>query len=145
VNIPVATRTCGEFGIGEASYTVRAMNAHGLFGDHIAVTFSPAIHGIESAAMPAVCTYMAVEALCRAVWGVLELRHVDFVAIVTGILFLGDNRLYAKRQAADEDRGEHTHGELPCVRFGKPGYQQRDISNITHCRITGKSEKWQLL
>ena len=132
MNVSVTTCTCREFGIGEASFTVRAVNAHGLFGDHVAVTLSPAIHGIESAAMPAVRADMAVEALCRAVRGALELSHVNFVAIVTGMFFLGVGRLQREQQAGHEDRGELTHGKVPGVRFGKPGCQLRHNSDITH-------------
>jgi hypothetical protein len=132
VDIPVATRTCREFGIGETSNTFRAMDAHGLHSDHIAVTFSPAIHGIEPAAMPAVCTDMAIKAFRRAVRRSLELSHVDFVAIVTGMFVLRAGRLHAEQQAGGDDSEGHTHGEVPGVRFGKPGYELRYISNINH-------------
>jgi hypothetical protein len=76
------------------------MHTRGLLGKHVSMTF-PTFHRIEPAPVPAFRADMAIETFRRAVWGALKKRHIDFVAIVAGVLFLSVDRLHHKQQAAD--------------------------------------------
>jgi len=134
VDVPVTPGARREVRVCGALHAVSAVHAHGLLGDNIAMTF-PAVHRIESASVPAVRAGVAVEAFRRAVRAALEGRQIDFVAIVTGVFFLGVGYLGTEQQARDEDGEELAHGGVPGIRFGKPGYELRHNSNINHCGI----------
>jgi len=102
VDIPVTSCTCRELCVGETLHTLRAVHAHDLLGDNVAMTF-PTVHRIEPASVPAVRAGVAAEAFRRAVRAALEGRQIDFVAIVTGVFFLGVDYLGTKQKARDED------------------------------------------
>ena len=102
MDIAVTTRTGRELHASGALQTFRAMHAHSMLGGNIAMT-APAVHRIESASVPAVRAGVAAEAFRRAVRAALEGRQIDFVAIVTGVFFLGVDYLGTKQKARDED------------------------------------------
>jgi hypothetical protein len=68
------------------------MHTYRLLGEHLGMTIST-VHRIETAPVPAFRADVAVEAFRQTVGGALEVGQIDFVAIVTGILFLGVGRL----------------------------------------------------
>jgi hypothetical protein len=131
MDVTVTSRACRELCVREALHAVRAVNAHGLLGDYVTMAFPATVHRIESAPVPAVPANVAIEAFRRAVRSALELSHIDFMAIVTRLFFLGIGELQPEQQTRDEDSGRDTHGSVLRVRFGKPGYQLQSISNIT--------------
>ena len=68
-------------------HAVSTMHAHSLFIDNLAMTI-PAVHGIQATAVSAVAANMAVEAFCRTVRRTLKEHHVDFMAVIAGMLDL---------------------------------------------------------
>ena len=84
----MTTRTRRELYVWRVLQVATAMRTRGLLGNHVGMT-CPAFHRIEPAPVPAFRADMAVETFRRTVWGALEVSHIDFVAIVAGVLFLG--------------------------------------------------------
>jgi hypothetical protein len=86
------------------------------------MTLSPAIHRIEPTPVPALCANVAVQAFRRAVRRTLELSDVDFVTIVTRVLFLAVCHLRSEQQAGDENGKRLAHGDVV-------GWRRSAISN----------------
>lgn len=84
------------------------MDAHGLLGNYVSVTFA-AVHGIESAPVPAFSADVAVETFRGAVRCALEECYIDFVAIVTGVLFLCVDHRCPEQQAGGENGESLAH------------------------------------
>ena len=93
MDVTVTTRACRELCASEALHAVGAVNAHGLLGDYVTMAFPATVHRIESAPVPAVRANVAIEALRRAVRSAFKLNHIDFMAIVTRVFFLGIGEL----------------------------------------------------
>ena len=79
------------------------MDADGLDLDYVLVTGS-AVDRIESALVPArIGTDVTIEAFRRSMNRLRILRRVHFVAVVTGIHWLGIRRLQCKRHEGEEE------------------------------------------
>jgi hypothetical protein len=78
------------------------MHTHGMFGEHVSMT-SSTVHRIEPAPVPAFPADVAVEAFRQTVRSALEVNQINFVAIVTGILFLSVGCLQPEQQAGDQE------------------------------------------
>jgi len=83
-------------------YALRAMHTYRLLGEHLGMA-SFAVNRIEPAPVPAFSADVAVEAFRQTMRSAFEMSQIDFVAIVTGILFLSVGRLQPEQQAGDQD------------------------------------------
>jgi hypothetical protein len=104
----VTARTGRKFFARGAPLSFRAMHAYGLLGKYVGMAI-PTVHGIEPAPVPAFRADMAVDASGRTVWRAFEVSHINFVAIVTGILFHGIGRRHPEKQAANEQGQGNSH------------------------------------
>jgi hypothetical protein len=84
MHVTMAAGAGRQFHPGHAPHTLGTVHTYGLFGDHVAMTYST-VHRIETAPVPALGADVAVEAFGRAMNCGLELCEVNFVAIVAGI------------------------------------------------------------
>jgi hypothetical protein len=102
MDVAVTARAGGKLHARNALYALRAMHAYRLLGEYLGMTIST-FHRLETAPVPAFCTNVAVETFRRAVWGALEVSHIDFVAIITGVRLFGVGRLQPEQQTGDQN------------------------------------------
>ena len=84
------------------------MHAYYLFVDNFSMT-TRTINRIEPAPVPAFPANVAIKAFRGAVRGALKERHIDFMAIVAGVFFLGVDRLKHEQQAGHQKGGQFAH------------------------------------
>ena len=92
VGITMTTHARRELCVREAQEVRPAMHALGMRDQRVAMTLAT-VHRVESAPVPPLPTDVAVKTCRVAVWSTLEESQIDFVAIVTRVLFLGVGRL----------------------------------------------------
>jgi len=85
------------------------MHTYRLLGEHLGMT-SFTVNRIEPSPVPAFPADVAVEAFRQTVRSALEVSQINFVAIVTGILFLSVGGLQPEQQAGDEESERLMHG-----------------------------------
>ena len=92
MDVAVTARAGGKLHTRNALYSLRAMHTYRLLGEHLGMA-SFTVNRIEPAPVPAFPADVAIEAFRQTVRSALELSQINFVAIVTGVLFLSVGRL----------------------------------------------------